>query len=145
MDFLTDWGYFGLFLSAFLAATILPLSSEVVLSALLLNGLSPISLVMIATVGNVLGSIINYVMGRWLGLHVIKRWLRLSDQEFDKAEQRFAKYGLWSLCLAWVPVIGDPLTVMAGVLRVRFIWFLLLVTLGKLGRYVVISYITLQL
>lgn len=141
MDYFTELGYFGLFVSAFLAATILPLSSEVVLSSLLLNGLSPIALVLIATIGNVLGSLTNYALGYWASLEVIKKWLRISDEEFVRAEQRFAKYGLFSLCFAWVPLIGDPLTVIAGILRIRLLWFVILVTLGKLIRYIVISYL----
>ncbi len=141
MDYFTELGYFGLFVSAFLAATILPLSSEIVLSALLLNGLSPIALVVFATTGNVLGSLTNYALGYWLSLEVVKKWLKMSEKEFVRAEQRFVKYGLFSLCFAWVPIIGDPLTVIAGVLRIRLFWFLILVTAGKLMRYIVLSYI----
>jgi membrane protein YqaA with SNARE-associated domain len=144
MEYLTEFGYFGLFISAFLAATILPLSSEIVLSALLLSGLSPATLIIIATTGNVLGSLTNYVLGYYLSLVVIKKWLRMSEDDFVRAEQRFVKYGTFSLCFAWVPVIGDPLTVMAGVLRIRLHWFLILVTTGKLLRYVVVSYLVLQ-
>ncbi|MHA7880522.1 MAG: YqaA family protein [Saccharospirillum sp.] len=140
MTILLEWGVWGLFVAAFLAATVLPLSSEVVLSALLLGGLSPTTLVLVATVGNALGSLTNYALGYWASLVAVKKWLRLSDAEFERAEQRFARYGLVSLCFAWVPIIGDPLTVVAGVLRIRLLWFLILVTLGKLGRYVVISY-----
>lgn len=141
MDYFTELGYFGLFISAFLAATILPLSSEVVLSALLLNGLSPVALVTIATIGNVLGSLTNYALGYWASLELIKKWLKISEYEYAKAEQRFVKYGLFSLCFAWVPIIGDPLTLIAGVLRIRLLWFVILVTAGKLMRYIVISYL----
>ena len=143
MDYFAELGYFGLFVAAFLAATILPLSSEVVLSILLLNGLSPVALVSVATVGNVLGSLTNYGLGYWASLGVIKKWLKMSEEEFVRAEQRFVKYGLFSLCFAWVPVIGDPITVLAGILRVRLLWFVLLVTAGKLIRYIVISYLAL--
>ena len=141
MSYFTELGYLGLFISAFLAATILPLSSEVVLSTLLLNGLSPIALVTIATIGNVLGSLANYALGYWASLEVIKKWLKISEEDFVRAEQRFVKYGLFSLCFAWVPIIGDPLTLIAGVLRIRLLWFLILVTAGKLMRYIVISYL----
>ena len=130
MEHFSDLGYAGLFLSAFLAATILPLSSELVLSALLLGGLSPTTLVIVATTGNVLGSLTNYALGYWASKVMVKK--------------RFVKYGMFSLCFAWLPVVGDPLTVMAGVLRIRLRWFLLLVTAGKLLRYVVISYLVLQ-
>jgi len=141
MHYFTELGYLGLFVSSFLAATILPLSSEVVLSALLLSGLSPTALVIIATIGNVLGSLTNYALGYWVSLEVIKKWLKISEEEFIRAEQRFVKYGMFSLCFAWVPIIGDPLTVVAGILRIRLFWFVILVTAGKLARYIVISYL----
>jgi len=141
MDYFTELGYLGLFLSSFLAATILPLSSEVVLSALLLSDLPPVALVAIATTGNVLGSFTNYVLGYWVSLEVIKKWLKISEEQFFQAEQRFVKYGLFSLCFAWVPIIGDPLTLIAGVLRIRLLWFIILVTAGKLMRYVVVAHL----
>lgn len=144
MEYFAELGHVGLFIAAFLAATVLPLSSEIVLSGLLLSGLSPITLVTTATTGNVLGSLANYAFGYWASLFVLKKWLRMSEDDFVRAEQRFIKYGMFSLCFAWVPIIGDPLTVMAGVLRVRLQWFLVLVAAGKLLRYVVISYMVLQ-
>jgi len=144
VELLTDLGYVGLFIAAFLAATILPFSSEAVLSVLLLNGLPPQALIIVATAGNVLGALLNYALGYWASLSAIKKWLRLSDSEFSRAQQRFKQYGTLSLLLAWVPVIGDPLTVVAGVLRVRLLWFLLLVSIGKLLRYLAVSYMALQ-
>jgi len=134
----------GLFVSAFLAATILPMSSEVVLTALLLSGLSPPHLIVVATIGNVLGALTNYALGYWGSLIVIQRWLKMSEADFVQAESRFKKYGMFSLFLAWLPIIGDPLTVMAGILRIRLLWFVIIVTTGKLLRYVVISYIALH-
>ena len=144
MEYFAELGYFGLFVAAFLAATILPLSSEIVLGALLLNGLSPIALIIVATTGNVLGSLTNYGLGYWVSLGLIKKWLKISEEEFVRAEQRFERYGLISLCFAWVPVIGDPLTVVAGVLRIRLFWFVVLVTGGKLMRYIAVSYFAMQ-
>lgn len=144
MEHFAELGYIGLFIAALLAATILPLSSELVLSALLLSGASPSMVVIVATLGNVLGSVTNYALGHWASLGLVKRWLNLSEQELIVTEQRFKKYGLWSLLLAWVPIIGDPLTVVAGMLRVRLLWFLILVSTGKLLRYVVITYVVLQ-
>ncbi len=91
-----------------------------------------------------MGSLTNYALGYWASLVVVKKWLRMSEDDFLRAEQRFIKYGTFALLFAWVPVIGDPLTVIAGVLRVRLLWFLILVTAGKLLRYVVISYMVLQ-
>ncbi|WP_444914746.1 YqaA family protein [Microbulbifer sp. TRSA007] len=144
MGYFLEFGFLGLFVSAFLAATILPLSSEIVLTGLLLQGLSPWALIVVATTGNVAGSLLNYALGYWASLGVIKKWLRMSEEEFVKAEQRFKKYGVFSLFFSWVPIIGDPLTVMAGVLRIRLIWFLLLVATGKCLRYLVVCYMVLQ-
>ncbi len=144
MTFLSELSYAGLFIAAFLAATILPLSSELVLSALLVSGLSPTTLVLVATLGNVLGSLLNYMLGYWASLGIVKKWLKYSESEFLRAEQRFKKYGIFSLLFAWLPIIGDPITVVAGVLRIHLAWFLILVTVGKLTRYAVISYSILQ-
>lgn len=139
MDYFAELGYLGLFIAAFLAATILPLSSELVLSALLLNDFNPVVVVALATVGNVLGSLTNYGLGFYGGFAFAKRFLKMERESFNKAQHRYQRYGLFSLLLAWVPVIGDPLTVIAGFLRVNLLWFLLLVTAGKLARYLVIT------
>lgn len=144
MEYLSEFGHIGLFVAAFLAATILPLSSEIVLSALLLNGLSPVPLLITATAGNVLGSLANYGLGFWANRAVIKKWSGMSEDDFERAERRFAKYGTISLFFAWVPVVGDPLTVIAGVLRVQLRWFLVLVTAGKFLRYVLVSFMALR-
>jgi len=144
IEHLAQYGYGGLFLASFLAATLLPLGSEVILSLMLLQGLSPALLVTFATAGNVLGSIVNYAIGYWGGTALIKRFFSLSDQQLLKTERRYRKYGVFSLLFAWVPVIGDPLTVIAGLLRIPIVWFFTLVLIGKLSRYLIISYITLN-
>ncbi|CAI2717559.1 YqaA family protein [Nitrospina watsonii] len=144
MESLIDFGYIGLFTASFLAATLLPLSSEVVLGALLINGMDPIVLVAVATLGNVLGSVVNYGLG-YGGMHMYQRkFAAASNKEIEAALMRYEKYGTASLLFAWVPVVGDPLTVAAGVLRVNLMIFLLLVTAGKLGRYVVITQMILH-
>lgn len=139
MEYLTELGFLGMFLSAFAAATVLPLSSEVVLISLIVAELNPWILVLVATVGNVLGSVVNYLIGAFGGDYLRTRFLNITDEEFVKFQQRYQKLGSWGLLLAWVPIIGDPITLAAGVLRVNFIWFLMLVTLGKGLRYVVIA------
>ncbi len=138
MEFLAEYSYFGLFLSSFLAATLLPLSSELVLGALLKQGFNPYSLLFVATFGNVLGSVVNYGLGAFGGRLMLHKWWRMSDPEIQRAEKRFRKFGIFSLLLAWVPIIGDPLTVAAGVLKINFFLFLLLVGLGKGLRYMAI-------
>ena len=140
MEYLVDFGYVGLFLAAFAAATILPLSSEIVLGVLLINGLDPIILIGVATCGNVLGSCVNYGIGFWGRLLLVRRVLRVTEEESERALGRFRKYGTGTLLFAWLPVVGDPLTLAAGILKVNITIFLLLVSLGKLARYVVVSY-----
>ncbi|MBI9071420.1 MAG: DedA family protein [Melioribacteraceae bacterium] len=140
MEYFTELGYIGLFFASFLAATILPLSSEVVLGVLLLNNFDPVTLVFVATAGNVIGSFINYLIGFWGGIYLVKKILRVSEKEFENAKHRFNKYGVFSLFFAWVPIIGDPLTVVAGILKINLPAFFLLVTLGKFLRYLIISY-----
>ncbi|WP_027721918.1 YqaA family protein [Maridesulfovibrio zosterae] len=141
MELLINFGFLGLFTAAFLAATILPFSSEIVLSALILSGMNPFILVTVATLGNVLGSIVNYGLGYGGGEIFKRKFSTASEREVNASLARFEKYGMYSLLLAWVPVIGDPLTVAAGLLRINFLIFLVLVTIGKLGRYIVISVI----
>ena len=143
MEFFTEFGCAGLFLASFLAATVLPLSSEVVLIVLLLNKLDPILLISVATIGNVLGSFVNYLIGIWGSVFLIRNVLKISEDTFDRAKQRFKKYGVVSLFFAWVPVIGDPLTLVAGVLKINILVFFVLVTSGKLIRYIIITYATL--
>ena len=132
--------YGGLFAAALVAATILPAQSELLLAGLLNAGhQSPVLLVAFASLGNVLGSIVNWMLGRFL-IHLRdRRWFPLKPKVYDRAVAWFGKYGLWSLLLAWVPVIGDPLTVVAGALRGDLVRFTVLVAIGKVGRYVFIA------
>jgi membrane protein YqaA with SNARE-associated domain len=139
MDLFLEWGLWGLGLSAFLAATILPISSEIILTSLLMSGESPVALLLIATAANVTGSVVNYVVGRWGSDTILHNWLHITPLQTDKAEQQFNRYGKWSLLFSWLPVIGDPLTFIAGVLKINFVTFLALVTIGKFSRYWIIS------
>jgi membrane protein YqaA with SNARE-associated domain len=139
MAFLAEYSCWGLFFSSFLAATILPLSSEVVLAILLANGLNPYAAVSVATLGNLLGSVTNYGLGILGNRMLLNRYIKRSDREIKAALDRFKKFGAASLLFAWVPVIGDPLTMAAGLIRVNFLLFLLLVFTGKFLRYVMIT------
>ena len=133
-------GLLGLFVSAFLSATLLPGSSEAALIALLALGKSdPVLLVAVATVGNVLGSVVNWALGRFFAHFSDRPWFPVSAGAFERAAAWYRRFGVWSLLVAWVPVIGDPLTVAAGVLRTGFWPFVALVTLGKAARYVFIA------
>ncbi len=140
MEYFTEFGYIGLFTASFLAATILPLSSEIVLGLLLYNGFNPVALISVATTGNVLGSLLNYAAGFWGNLFLFEKVFKLSESEFMKAQKRFSRYGSFSLLLAWVPIIGDPLTIIAGALKINIFLFIFLVTTGKLARYLFITF-----
>ena len=132
-------GYVGLFLSALLAATVLPFSSEAVLVGLMAaGGYDMIWLWFLASLGNVLGAAVNWGLGRFCLRWQDRRWFPVDKEKLDRAGRWFSRYGVWSLLLAWVPIIGDPLTFAAGVLRVNFWLFLLLVSIGKAGRYAVV-------
>ena len=133
--------YLLLFGSAFLAATFLPFYSEVVLFALLREGGDPILLVLVATLGNTLGAVVNWVLGRYLLHFQDRRWFYFSRAQIEKAQNWFQRYGFWSLLLAWAPVGGDALTLIAGVMKVRLWVFLLLVGSGKGMRYVSVVYL----
>ena len=130
----------GLFLGAFLAATVVPLPSEVGLAALLAAGAAPAALlVAVATAGNVLGSAVNWLLGRWAMRLRDRPWFPVDPRRFARAEAWFGRWGKWTLLLAWLPVVGDPLTLVAGALGVRWWPFLVLVTIGKAARYALVA------
>lgn len=134
----------GLFASAFGAATLLPLQSEAVLVGLLLRSEYPVvALLLVATLGNVLGSLVNWWLGTRLERWRDRRWFPVRPERLAKAQAGYHRYGHWSLLLSWVPIIGDPLTIVAGVMKEPFWRFLALVTLAKGGRYLVLTGVTL--
>lgn len=137
--------YVGLFLAALLAATILPAQSEALVVALLLTDYAPWLVLTVASVGNVAGSFLNWLLGRGIERFRDRRWFLASLADLARAEGWYRRYGKWSLLLAWMPIVGDPLTVIAGVLREPLPIFLVLVTIGKVGRYLVIAAATLGL
>ena len=132
----------GLALTAFLAATILPLSSEAVFGALVLAGSAPgYVLVLVAGTANTAGSCVNYWLGRFLERYRDRRWFPVSAVQLSRAQDFYKRWGWPSLLLSWVPLIGDPLTIAAGFLRLPFRWFLPLVALAKFGRYALVLWL----
>ena len=128
-----------MFASAFVAATLLPAQSEAVLAALVVAGDQPVWLLLaVASVGNVLGSVVNWLLGRGIGSFRDRRWFPAKGVAFGRAQRWYQRYGKWSLLLSWAPFIGDPLTLAAGVLREPFLPFLILVTIAKTLRYAVL-------
>lgn len=136
----------GLFAVAFIAATILPAQSETALVGLLVAGMqSPVLLVAVASLGNVLGAVVNWSLGRGVERFRDKRWFPVSPAALDRATGWYRRWGRWSLLLSWAPIGGDALTVAAGILREPLWSFLVLVTIAKTGRYILLALATLGL
>jgi membrane protein YqaA with SNARE-associated domain len=136
--------YAGLFLSALAAASLLPLQSEAVLVAMLLSEQYSVwLLVAIASLGNTLGSLINWGLGRYLERFRKRSWFPVNEKRLLKAQRFYHRFGRWSLLLSWMPIIGDPLTLMAGLMKERLEIFLLLVGAAKTARYIALALITL--
>lgn len=137
--------YSGLFLAAFLAATLVPAQSEAVLASLLAIGhYSPTLLILVAGTGNVLGSVVNWLLGRGIERYREARWFPVSAKSLERAGHWYRRYGWWSLLASWLPIVGDPLTLAAGIMREPFPRFLLIVTIAKFGRYIVLAAMVLQ-
>lgn len=132
--------YLFLFISAFLAATVLPFYSEVVLFGMIRAGEPAGMLLLVAAVGNTLGSVVNWVLGRYLLRFQHKKWFYFKPAQIEKMQVWFQRYGVWSLLLAWMPIGGDPLTLVAGIMRVNLWLFILLVGIGKTFRYMAVIY-----
>ncbi|MEA3404772.1 MAG: YqaA family protein [Pseudomonadota bacterium] len=130
--------YLSLFTVSFLAATLLPAASEVLLTGLLSSGYDPFTLWLVATLGNSLGSAFNYGLGRYFLHYQDRKWFPFKAQTLDKGHRWFNRYGVWSLLFAWAPVFGDLLTFIAGILRVNFLLFVILVVIGKGIRYAIL-------
>lgn len=137
--------YAGLFFLALVSATLIPGQSEAALVGLLVAGHSPWWVLVIASVGNILGSVLNWLLGRGVERFRERRWFPVSPEKLAQYQHWYTKYGKWSLLLSWAPVIGDPLTIVAGIMRERFAVFFLLVSLAKTGRYLVLTIATLRI
>ena len=134
--------YLSLFLISFLAATILPFSSELTLAGLIsTSNYDNLLLLVSASFGNVLGSVFNWGLGFYARNLTIKKWFPFKETQIERSSKWFSKFGKWSLLFVWIPIIGDPLTFVAGLLRVRFFDFIILVAIGKVSRYLIIFYL----
>ncbi|SHH97130.1 YqaA family protein [Marivita hallyeonensis] len=134
----------GLFIVAFGAATILPFQSEIVFVALQLRGDIPVlEIILFASVGNTLGSGVNYALGRVIEHYRDRRWFPVSESQLERAQNWYSKYGVWTLLLSWAP-LGDALTVVAGVMRTNVWLFFTLVAISKTTRYIALAWVTAQ-
>jgi membrane protein YqaA with SNARE-associated domain len=134
----------SLFIVSFGAATILPLQSELMVVPLLLSGKHPWQMViLVASIGNILGSMMNWLLGRFLLRFQDRRWFPASRTGLARAENWYRRYGRASLLLSWLPIVGDPLTVVAGMLREPIWSFTALVSIAKIGRYLALTALTL--
>ena len=134
--------YLSLFFISFLAATVLPFSSELTLAGLIsTSNYDNLLLLVVASFGNVLGSVFNWSLGFYSRNLSTKKWFPFKETQIESSSKWFSKFGKWSLLFAWLPIVGDPLTFVAGLLRVRFLDFIILVAIGKVSRYLVVFYL----
>lgn len=137
---LISYGYWGMFITSFIAGSFFPFSSEAVMSGLLAAGLSPVKLVVYATVGNVLGGTFNYCVGRMGKLEWIEKYLHVKQKDLDRATRFMEGRGAWMGFFAFVPVLGSAITIALGLMRANITISIVSMTIGKLLRYVVIAY-----
>ena len=140
MTFLVSYGYMGMLRAAFLAASILPFSSEAVMVGLQAAGLDPVALIAYGTIGNVLGSMFNYTIGRLGKMEWIEKYLHVKKEDLDKAHKFMAGKGAWMGLLSVIPVIGDVITVALGLMRANVVIVVISVTISKLARYMLLVY-----
>lgn len=134
-------GYLTLFAASFLAATVFPAQSEILLAAMLVSGAYDEGLLLlVATAGNTAGACVNWLLGRFIQSLESRRWFPVSRAKLAPAEHWYRRWGKWSLLLSWAPLIGDALTVLAGIARVPITTFVLLVAMAKGGRYLLLAY-----
>ncbi len=137
-----DISYFGIFLSSFLSATILPLSSEAVLSAMVVAGFDIMTIVLVATLGNWLGSLSTYALGYIGDVRRIEKWLKIPREKTDRFREKTEKYGAWFGLIVWVPVVGDVICVCLGLVRTQMVKTAIAILVGKFLRYFFWGYLT---
>jgi membrane protein YqaA with SNARE-associated domain len=140
INFLTGYGYTGMLLAAFLAGSIFPFSSEMVMAALMATGLDPIKLAFYGTVGNVLGSALNYGVGRMGKVEWFEKYLHVNQKDLDRAERFMAGRGAWMGFFAFLPLLGSAITILLGLMRSNVVITFIAITLGKIFRYIILIY-----
>lgn len=143
-DFFFSNGYLLLFAVSFFAATVVPFGSEWLLTAMLFQEFSPVPVVLIATAGNYCGGCSTYFIGIYGGPWLIEKVLGIQEEAQQRAQRFFERYGSWALLFSWVPVVGDPLCLVGGLLKVSFIRFSVLVVVGKFARYATLAFLVTQ-
>ena len=140
IHFLTQYGYWGMLLAAFLAGSFFPFSSEAVMIGLMATGLDPWILMIYGTIGNVLGSVVNYGVGRMGKMEWIEKYLHVKKESLDKAQRFMAGRGAWMGFFAFLPVLGSAITIALGLMRANIVITFIAITLGKIFRYIILIY-----
>ncbi|MBQ5456223.1 MAG: DedA family protein, partial [Prevotella sp.] len=138
INLLMQYGYWGMLISAFTAGSFFPFSSEAVMFGLMAAGLDPFTLAIYGTIGNVLGSLVNYGIGRMGKMEWIERYLHVSKKDLDRAERFMAGQGAWMGFFAFVPIIGSAITIALGLMRANLLITTISITLGKIVRYAIL-------
>ena len=138
--FLISHGYWGMLVAAFLAGSVFPFSSELVMTALMATGLDPWQLALYGTVGNVLGSALDYAVGRLGKVEWFERYLHVSPKDMERAERFMAGRGAWMGFFAFLPILGSAITILLGLMRANVVITFVAITLGKIFRYIILIY-----
>ena len=140
IDFLIGNGYWGMLIASFLAGSVFPFSSEVVMAALMATGLDPWLLAFYGTIGNVLGALLNYGIGRLGKVEWFEKYLHVKQKDLDRAERIVAGRGAWMGFFAFLPILGSAITVLLGLMRSNIVITFIAITLGKIFRYIILIY-----
>ena len=140
IEFLIGNGYWGMLIASFLAGSVFPFSSEVVMAALMATGLDPWLLAFYGTIGNVLGALLNYGIGRMGKVEWFEKYLHVKQKDLDRAERFVAGRGAWMGFFAFLPILGSAITVLLGLMRSNIVITFIAITLGKIFRYIILIY-----
>lgn len=140
IELLTTYGYMGMLIAAFLAGSFFPFSSEAIMLALLATGLDSWGLIIYGTIGNILGSLFNYCIGRMGRLDWIEKYLHVKKKDIDKAQRFMAGHGAWMGFFAFLPLLGTAITIVLGLMRANFLITIISISIGKFLRYLLLIY-----